>query len=112
MEKFAERFCTNNAGVFDSADTAFVLSCVRPRVTPSPCNLPPPSRSYSVIMLQTDAHSPNIKPENKMTKKEFISNNRGINNGADLDPALLSALCVRGIDANSLVLLRLDFIVV
>jgi hypothetical protein len=35
-------------------------------------------------MLNTDAHNPNIKKENKMTKEQFIRNNRGINGGADL----------------------------
>ena len=44
MEKFAERYCELNQGIFSSADTAFVLS-------------------YSIIMLQTDLHNPNIKSE-------------------------------------------------
>ena len=57
MEKFAERFHSCNPTVFPSADTAFILS-------------------YSVIMLQTDAHNPNIRPEKKMTKAGFIGNNR------------------------------------
>jgi brefeldin A-inhibited guanine nucleotide-exchange protein len=57
MEKYAERFVACNPGVFPSADTAFVLA-------------------FSVIMLQTDAHSPNIKPEKKMTKASFVGNNR------------------------------------
>eukprot|EP00962_Isochrysis_galbana_P037861 scaffold13315_cov115-Isochrysis_galbana.AAC.6 len=38
MEKFAERYCSQNEGVFANADTAYVLA-------------------YSLIMLNTDAHS-------------------------------------------------------
>lgn len=71
MEKFAERYCTNNPSIFPNADTAFILA-------------------YSVIMLHTDAHNPNIKPEKKMTKDAFVSNNRGIANGDDLPREFLS----------------------
>jgi brefeldin A-inhibited guanine nucleotide-exchange protein len=70
MEKFAERYCSNNPEVFPTADTAFVLA-------------------YSVIMLNTDLHNPNIKPEKKMTKAGFISNNRGIAAGQDVPRQLL-----------------------
>ncbi len=56
--------------VFPTADTGFILS-------------------YSVIMLNTDAHNPNIKPERRMTKDGFISNNRGIAAGQDLPRELL-----------------------
>jgi brefeldin A-inhibited guanine nucleotide-exchange protein len=65
MEKFAERYCRQNPqSVFPDADTAFVLA-------------------YSIIMLNTDAHNPNIPPEKKMTKEGFIRNNRGVVNGGD-----------------------------
>lgn len=42
-------------------------------------------------MLNTDAHSPQIK-KNRMTKAEFIRNNRGINNGQDLPEDLLTSI--------------------
>jgi brefeldin A-inhibited guanine nucleotide-exchange protein len=42
-------------------------------------------------MLNTDAHSPQIK-KNRMTKAEFIKNNRGINNGQDLPEELLTTI--------------------
>ena len=48
MEKFAERYCSQNPGAYKSADTAYVLS-------------------FSVIMLNTDAHNPGVK--NKMTRE-------------------------------------------
>eukprot|EP00943_MAST-04B_sp_MAST-4B-sp1_P009087 g9087.t1 len=73
MEKFAERYCELNKGVFASADTAFVLS-------------------YSIIMLQTDLHNPNIKSEKKMKKDEFLRNNRGIASGQDLSPEFLGGI--------------------
>lgn len=80
MESFASRFCICNPGVFPNPDTAFILA-------------------YSVIMLQTDAHNPNIPKEKKMTKAMFIRNNRGIADGGDLPDEFLSeiydAICER-----------------
>ena len=38
---------------------------------------------FSVIMLNTDLHNPNIAPENRMTEEGFIKNCRGINDGGD-----------------------------
>lgn len=40
-------------------------------------------------MLNTDAHSPQIK-KGRMTKADFMKNNRGINNGEDLPEEVLS----------------------
>ncbi|XP_028759990.1 brefeldin A-inhibited guanine nucleotide-exchange protein 5 [Neltuma alba] len=51
MEKFAERYCADNPGLFKNADTAYVLA-------------------YAVIMLNTDAHNPMVWP--KMSKSDFI----------------------------------------
>eukprot|EP00536_Pseudo-nitzschia_multiseries_P007846 jgi/Psemu1/240607/estExt_Genewise1.C_1890031 len=76
MEKFAERYTIKNPDVFPSADTAFILA-------------------FSVIMLNTDLHNPSIKPERRMTIESFIRNNRGINNGADLDPEFLTSIFKR-----------------
>ncbi len=41
-------------------------------------------------MLNVDAHSPKVK--NKMTKDQFIRNNRGINAGADLSQSYLEMI--------------------
>jgi brefeldin A-inhibited guanine nucleotide-exchange protein len=46
--------------------------------------------AYSTIMLNTDAHNPQVK--HRMTRVEFIKNNRGINDGADLPEELLSTI--------------------
>jgi len=48
--------------------------------------------AFSLIMLNTDAHNANIPKERKMTKPQFISNNRGINNGKDLPKEFLESL--------------------
>ncbi|KAI3745301.1 hypothetical protein L1987_58412 [Smallanthus sonchifolius] len=71
MEKFAERYCKCNPNSFTSADTAYVLA-------------------YSVIMLNTDAHNNMVK--DKMSKADFIRNNRGIDDGKDLPEENLGAL--------------------
>lgn len=64
IERFANAYCEQNPGVFVNTDAAFVLG-------------------YSVIMLNTDLHNPNIAPENRMTEEGFIKNCRGINDGGD-----------------------------
>ena len=63
MLKFAERYVLGNPKAFANADTAYVLA-------------------YSVILLNTDLHSSKILK--RMSKEEFIKNNRGINDNADL----------------------------
>lgn len=63
MLKFAERYILGNPTIFANADTAYVLA-------------------YSVILLNTDLHSAQIKV--RMTVDDFIKNNRGINDNADL----------------------------
>ncbi|XP_059351895.1 brefeldin A-inhibited guanine nucleotide-exchange protein 2-like isoform X2 [Daphnia carinata] len=73
MEKFAARYCECNSSLrlFASADAPYVLA-------------------YSIIMLTTDLHSPQVK--NKMTKEQFIKNNRGINDSKDLPEEYLSQI--------------------
>ncbi|XP_057511131.1 brefeldin A-inhibited guanine nucleotide-exchange protein 1-like isoform X2 [Actinidia eriantha] len=71
MEKFAERYCKCNPNSFTRADTAYVLA-------------------YSVIMLNTDAHNSMVK--DKMTKADFVRNNRGIDDGMDLPDEYLGSL--------------------
>lgn len=69
MEAFAVRLHEQNHddaahSVFMSSDSIFVLA-------------------FSTIMLNTDLHNPTIKDDRRMTIKEFIRNNRGINDGED-----------------------------
>jgi brefeldin A-inhibited guanine nucleotide-exchange protein len=71
--KFAERYIAGNPGTtFANADTAYILA-------------------FSVIMLNTDAHSKNIKTR-RMTKEEFFKNNRGINDGNSLPDDFLGEI--------------------
>ena len=49
--------------------------------------------SYSVMMLNTDLHHPDIKEENRMTLKQFQNNLRGVNGDNDLDPKFLEVCC-------------------
>ncbi|KAG0460369.1 hypothetical protein HPP92_020666 [Vanilla planifolia] len=74
LEKFAERYCKCNPKTFSSADTAYVLS-------------------YSIVMLNTDAHNPMVK--NKMSADDFIRNNHGIDNEKDLPEDYLRSLYER-----------------
>ncbi|CAA7259735.1 unnamed protein product [Cyclocybe aegerita] len=72
MLKFAERYMAGNSKTpFASAECGYVLA-------------------YSVILLNTDAHNPQVKK--RMTKPDFVKNNRGINNGEDLPEDLLSTI--------------------
>lgn len=49
--------------------------------------------SYSVIMLNTDQHNPTIKK--RMALEDFIKNNRGIDDGRDIDRGFLEELYTR-----------------
>ncbi|KAG8874344.1 guanine nucleotide exchange protein for ADP-robosylation factor [Tulasnella sp. 331] len=70
MLKFAERYIAGNSNTpFANADTAYVLA-------------------YSTIMLNTDLYNPQNK--RRMTKADFIKNNGGINDNADLPEELLT----------------------
>jgi brefeldin A-inhibited guanine nucleotide-exchange protein len=73
MEKFAERFTTQNPDVFPTADAAFILA-------------------FSIIMLNTDLHNPAIKEERRMTKEGFLRNNSGICDGKDLPAEVLNSI--------------------
>jgi brefeldin A-inhibited guanine nucleotide-exchange protein len=46
--------------------------------------------AFSVILLNTDLHSPQVK--RRMTLEDFLRNNRGIDDGADLPKELLEAI--------------------
>lgn len=75
MEAFAGQYfeCLGPNKPFASADAVFILA-------------------FSTIMLNTDLHNPQIAMNKKMTKEEFIKNNRGINDGADLPKEYLEAV--------------------
>jgi len=71
MEKFAERYCELNPDIFTTTDTCYVLA-------------------FSIIMLNTSLHNPSVK--NKPDIEQFVSMNRGINDGGDLPRDLLESI--------------------
>lgn len=71
MECFAERYIESNPSCFTSSDTCYVLS-------------------FAIIMLNTSLHNPSVK--DKPSVERFITMNRGINDGGDLPPELLTSL--------------------
>ncbi|XP_069189957.1 cytohesin-1 isoform X2 [Procambarus clarkii] len=71
MERFAHRYCELNPSIFQHPDTCFVLS-------------------FAIIMLNTSLHNPAVK--DKQTIEQFITMNRGIDNGDDLPRELLESL--------------------
>lgn len=76
MEAFSKRYCycnTEFAKSFHNLDTIFILS-------------------FAIIMLTTDLHNPNVKPERKMKLSDFIKNLSGIDNEHDLDPEMLTGI--------------------
>lgn len=82
MEKFAARYCENNPKIFANADVAYTLA-------------------FSIMMLNTDQHSSRIKT--RMTSADFVRNNRGINNDADLPDEFLQKIFT-DISENEIVL--------
>lgn len=70
MEKFAERYYLQNKDTFASADMAFILA-------------------FSTIMLQTNLHNPAIKDDKRMTKEQFVRQNKGISADGELPEEML-----------------------
>lgn len=59
LQVFGQRYCaTNGSPSLANVDTIFILA-------------------FAIIMLNTDLHSPNIKPEKRMRLEQFIKNLRG-----------------------------------
>lgn len=73
MESFGQRYHEENPGKFQSPDGAVILA-------------------FSSVMLSTDQHNPNIKPEKKMTLEGFIRNNRGIDAEKDIKREILDGI--------------------
>jgi len=71
MESFAQRYCQLNPDIFTNPDTCYVLS-------------------FAIIMLNTSLHNPSVK--DKPSVDQFITMNRGINDGENLPRELLVSL--------------------
>ncbi|KAL3756746.1 hypothetical protein ACHAWU_003496 [Discostella pseudostelligera] len=76
MEVFAARYTEQNADVFPSADSAFILA-------------------FSIIMLNTDLHNPAIREDRKMTIASFIRMNSGVCEGGDFPDEMLTEIFER-----------------
>lgn len=79
MEVFSQRYCQCNVDIvarLRSPDTIFVLA-------------------FAIIMLNTDLHTPNIKPERRMKLEDFIKNLRGIDDCGDIDSDILTGIYER-----------------
>jgi Sec7-like guanine-nucleotide exchange factor len=69
MTEFGRHYHSYEPRIFDSEDTAYILA-------------------FSTIMLNTDAHNPSVK--RKMSLKDFLRNNSGIDNGKNLPEEFLT----------------------
>ena len=69
MTEFGRHYHSYEPKIFGSEDTAYVLA-------------------FSTIMLNTDAHNPSVKK--KMTLKDFIRNNSGIDCGKSIPDDFLA----------------------
>jgi IQ motif/SEC7 domain-containing protein len=79
MEVFSQRYCQCNPEVVSrlrSPDTVFVLA-------------------FAIIMLNTDLHTPNLKPERRMRAEDFMKNLRGIDDCGDIDKDILMGIYER-----------------
>ncbi|CAM9688947.1 unnamed protein product [Chrysoparadoxa australica] len=76
MEKFAKCYHEDNPNEFNQESTAYIMS-------------------FSLMMLNTDLFNRNLKEDAKMTLEQFISNNRGIDDGKDLPPEMLEGMYTR-----------------
>jgi brefeldin A-resistance guanine nucleotide exchange factor 1 len=74
MEAFSKELFRQQGAksVFKNSDAVFVLA-------------------FSTIMLNTDLHNPQNK-DRRMTREQFIRNNRGLNDGEDIPPEILTEL--------------------
>ncbi|XP_037032871.1 IQ motif and SEC7 domain-containing protein 1 isoform X3 [Bradysia coprophila] len=79
MEIFSQRYCQCNSDIIArlrSSDTIFVMA-------------------FAIIMLNTDLHTPNLKPERRMRPDDFIKNLRGIDDCHDIDRDMLVGIYER-----------------
>ncbi|KAL0810047.1 hypothetical protein ABMA28_010868 [Loxostege sticticalis] len=79
VEAFARRYCVCNTDFVQrlrTQDTIFVLA-------------------FAIIMLNTDLHTPNLKPEARMSLDDFVRNLRGIDDCGDIDRDMLAGIYER-----------------
>lgn len=79
VEVFSQRYARCNPDVvakLASADTLFVLA-------------------FSVVLLNTDLHTPSVKADKRMKLDDYVRNLRGVDEGHDLDRDMLAGIYER-----------------
>lgn len=79
MEVFSHQYAQCNPDVvakLRSADTLFVLA-------------------FSVVLLNTDLHTPSVKADKRMKLDDYVRNLRGVDEGHDLDRDMLAGIYER-----------------
>lgn len=79
VEVFSQRYARCNPDVvakLASADSIFVLA-------------------FSVVLLNTDLHTPSVKADKRMKLEDYVRNLRGIDEGHDLDRDMLTGIFER-----------------
>merc|ERR1712142_335755 len=79
MEVFSQRYCVCNPSIvskLNSVDSIFILA-------------------FAIILLNTDLHTPSLKPEKRMKVEDFVRNLRGIDGGSDIDRDSLQSIYER-----------------
>lgn len=82
IEVFSDRYCNCNRDVvarLRNLDTVFILA-------------------FAIIMLNTDLHTPNLKPERRMKMNDFIKNLRGVFDSFNKIVCTIIILLFSGID--------------
>jgi IQ motif/SEC7 domain-containing protein len=79
MEVFSSRYCQCSPDLvakLHSTDATFILA-------------------FAIILLNTDLHTPSLKPEKRMKLEDFVRNLRGIDDSRDLDYDMLTGIYER-----------------
>lgn len=79
VEVFSHQYAQCNPDVvakLRSADTLFVLA-------------------FSVVLLNTDLHTPSVKADKRMKLDDYVRNLRGVDEGHDLDRDMLAGIYER-----------------
>jgi hypothetical protein len=82
LTSFARSYYRDNPRSFRCEEGAFLLA-------------------YSAVMLNVDAHNPNLQGHKRMSREQFVRNNRGIDGGKDIDTQVLHELFA-SVSANQL----------
>lgn len=100
MEVFSQRYCHCNSDIvarLRSSDTVSSMLALSTNIDTSSVSLffQVFVLAFAIIMLNTDLHTPNLKPERRMRVDDFIKNLRGIDDCHDIDRDMLAGIYER-----------------